>query len=149
MKRKSRKRPCRICGKWFYPDPRVGERQKTCGSKDCQRKWHTKKCSEWNRAHPQYFREIYLSKRLDDAAPPNTEIEPYSADFPVTSGKLPRKVIQEVIGAQQLIIIEYVNRLLLKSFQEVISRQLSEIMTKQDRLLDSTSSRGDSQRRGS
>ena len=149
MKRKSRKRPCRICGKWFSPDPRVGERQKTCGSKGCQRKWHTKKCSEWNRAHPQYFREIYLSKRLDDAAPPNTEIGSHSANSSVTSGKLPRKVIQEVIGVQQLIIIEYINRLLLRSFQEVIYRQLSEIMIKQDRLLDGTSSRGDSQRRGS
>lgn len=149
MKRKSRKRPCRICGKWFSPDPRVGERQKTCGSEDCQRKWHTKKCSEWNKAHPQYFREIYLSGRLDAVAPHNAEIEAHSADFSVTSGKLPRKVIQEVIGSQQLIIIEYVNRLLLKSFQEVISRQLSEIMIKQDRLLDGTSSRGDSQRRGS
>ncbi len=149
MKRKSKKRPCRICGKWFSPNPRVGERQKTCGSKDCQRKWHAKKCSEWNRAHPEYFQEIYLSKKLDAAAPPNAEIEPHSADFPVSSGKLPRKVIQEVIGAQQLIIIEYVNRLLLKSFQEVISRQLSEIRIKQDQLLDSASSRGDSQRRGS
>lgn len=149
MKRKSRKRPCRICGKWFSPDPRVGERQKTCGSKDCQRKWHTKKCSDWNKTHPQYFREIYLSKRLAAAAPANAEIEPHSADFPVTSGKLPRTVIQEVIGAQHTIIIEYINRLLLKSFQDVISRQLSEIMTKQDRLLDGTNSRGDSQRRGS
>ncbi len=149
MTQKSKKRPCRICGKWFSPNPRVGERQKTCGSKDCQRKWHAKKCSEWNRAHPEYFQEIYLSKKLDAAAPPNAEIEPHSADFPVSSGKLPRKVIQEVIGAQQLIIIEYVNRLLLKSFQEVIARQLTEIIAKQDRVLGGTSSRGDSQRRGS
>jgi len=24
MKRKSRKKPCRICGKWFLPDPGLG-----------------------------------------------------------------------------------------------------------------------------
>jgi len=30
-RRKSTKRPCRICGKWFTPHPRLGTRQKTCG----------------------------------------------------------------------------------------------------------------------
>lgn len=141
MKRKSRKRPCRICGKWFPPNPRVGERQKTCGAKDCQRKWHTKKCSEWNKKHPEYFQEIYLSKRLADADPDNSKIEAHSAGSPAKSSKLPRKAIQDVIGAQQLIIIEYINRLLLKSFQEVISRQLAEMITKQERLPGGASSR--------
>ncbi|MEA3486424.1 MAG: hypothetical protein U9R20_02080 [Thermodesulfobacteriota bacterium] len=148
MKRKIRKKPCRICGKWFSPNPRVGDRQMTCGAKDCQRKWHTKKCSEWNKTHPEYFQEIYLTKKLADD-PDNSKIEAHSAGSPVKSSKLPRKVIQEVIGTQHLIIIEYINRLLLKSFQEVISRQLLEIITKQDRLPGGTSSRGDSQRRGS
>ena len=64
QRRKSKKRPCRICRKWFKADPRVGERQKTCGSQACQDKWHAKKCAEWNGKNPSYFREIYLSKKL-------------------------------------------------------------------------------------
>jgi hypothetical protein len=149
MQRKSRKRPCRICGKWFSPNTRVGERQKTCGAKECQREWHAKKCSEWNKSHPVYFKEIYLSQKLTDADPHNGEIAAHSVDPPAKSSQLPLTVIQEVITPQQLVIIEYVNRLLLRSFKEVMVRQIAEIIKKQEQLLSSSSSRGDSRHRGS
>ena len=32
----ARKKPCRICRRWFRPDPRVGQRQRACGEPDCQ-----------------------------------------------------------------------------------------------------------------
>ena len=38
----TRKRPCRICKRWFMPHPRVKDRQKTCGNPPCQREWHRK-----------------------------------------------------------------------------------------------------------
>ncbi|MEA3416175.1 MAG: hypothetical protein U9R02_08490 [Thermodesulfobacteriota bacterium] len=37
---KPRKRPCRVCRRWFLPDGRLKNRQKTCGNPECQRKWH-------------------------------------------------------------------------------------------------------------
>jgi len=30
----------RICKKWFLPNPQPGDRQKTCGTSECQRQWH-------------------------------------------------------------------------------------------------------------
>jgi hypothetical protein len=48
--------------------------------------------------------------------------------------KLPRDVIQEVIGMQHLVIIEYVARLLLNSFKEVIRAQPIEINGKINRI---------------
>lgn len=39
-----RKRPCCICRRWFWPDPRVGSRQVTCGLPECQRELH-RRCS--------------------------------------------------------------------------------------------------------
>ena len=33
---KVRKKPCRICRRWFQPDARVGERQRACGKPECQ-----------------------------------------------------------------------------------------------------------------
>lgn len=36
----ARNRPCGVCGKWFRPDPRPGERQHTCGKPGCRREWH-------------------------------------------------------------------------------------------------------------
>ena len=36
----ARKRPCRVCRRWFQPDARLGDRQKTCGDPECKREWH-------------------------------------------------------------------------------------------------------------
>ncbi len=143
MKRKSRKRPCRICRKWFFPDPRVGDRQKTCGAKKCQTKWHGKKCTEWNQQNPAYFKEIYLGKKLAAI----DEADAKHVSFSVKSNQLPRKLIQEVIGAQHLVIIEYVNRLLSKSFQEEILCQVPEIKGEPCGLPCGGVSRGDSRQR--
>ena len=60
----SRKRPCRICGKWFSPNPRVGDRQKTCGAEECKRRWHTLQCARYNKKNREQFKESHLGKRL-------------------------------------------------------------------------------------
>jgi hypothetical protein len=57
----------------------------------------------------------------------------------------PGDVVQEVIGVQQLIIIEYIVRLLLKRVQEVIKPQLLEKQTDSGRLPPESISRGDRQ----
>jgi len=138
--RKSKKRPCRICRKWFSPDPRIGDQQKTCGSKDCQTKWHAKKCHDWNKKNKAYFKEIYLNKKLAAI----NEADHKIVSSPVKSSQLPRKFIQEVIGAQQLVIIEYVNQLLFRSFKEVILSQLIGINKQPEELLNKEISRADS-----
>lgn len=130
--RKSKKRPCRICRKWFTPDPRLGDRQKTCGKETCKRKWHAKKCAEWNKKNRSYFQAIYLGSKLEfSKAPSQSESRLQPSSNPNKKGpimppssrstlELPRDVIQDVIGVQPLIIIEYVSQLLVRSFKEVI-----------------------------
>ena len=150
-----KKRPCRICRKWFKPNPRVGERQKTCGDQLCQQKWHTKQCSNWNRNNSAYFREIYLSKKLG-AATTSDEVNQAVTDIDSSdisrahsakSSKLPINLIQEVIGAQHLVIIQYLTRLLFKRFQEEMQAQLLEITAEARRLPLEDISRGDSSNR--
>lgn len=134
-RRTSKKRPCRICRKWFTPDPRVGDRQKTCGDHECMRKWHTKKCAEWNRNNRKCAQENYLHDKLAQAvgesddtkktpAAGSASIPPVSTSYSASFPQLPRCLVQEVIGAQQLVIIEYIARQLFKAVQEVISRQV-------------------------
>ncbi len=119
-----KKRPCRICGKWYRPNPRVGDSQKTCSDPDCKREWHKKQCARWNKSNKEYFKAIYLSKKLE-------EVKKNSAVSDEVQGKnltlpprlklgLPRKEVQEAIGLQHLVIIEYIAQLLMKRFQEVI-----------------------------
>ena len=105
-KNKNRKRPCRICRKWFTPDPRLGERQKTCGGTECQRQWHAKKCRQWNKKNRSYFEEIYLEKCLAscEAGEKQATATPVAPNAPAS---LPAKVVQEEIGIQQFVIIRY------------------------------------------
>jgi len=127
-----KKRPCRICRKWFTPDPRVGDRQKTCGDPECMRRWHAKKCAEWNKKNRTCAQENYLydklaraTKQSEDSkkvSSANTPAKPLPAFFP----QLPRCLIQEVMGVQQFVIIEHITQQLFRAVQEVISIQHTE-----------------------
>ena len=151
----SRKRPCRICGKWFMPNPRLGDRQKTCGADACKQQWHAAKCTEWNRRNRVYFKEIYLRSRLEppgnDAAAPLSSPCSSSPSRANTAARgpsplhLPREAIQEVMGTQQLVIIEYIVRVLLRGVQEVIGGQHLEMPDEFQLLLAASSLRGNSQ----
>lgn len=144
-----KKRPCRICRKWFAPNPRVGNRQKTCGAKECQDKWHAKKCSQWNRQNRACFQATNLSKKLQAVQNQETAIGKPPPRLPKSgiSPKLPQEVIQEVIGVQQFVIAEYLSQVLLRSVQEVIRVQHADILEEVKRLPPRGYSRGDSQKR--
>ena len=122
-----RKRPCRICRRWFIPNPRVKDRQKTCGDPGCQRKWHKKRCTEWNRRNPDYFKANYLQKKIIAATEPPHQSPSFKLNNRLKSG-LPLSYVQEVISIQHLIIIEYFGQLLFRRFQEVLRAQLT-VMT--------------------
>jgi hypothetical protein len=154
QKRHGIKRPCRICKKWFLPNPRLRDRQKTCGTPECQRQWHIRKCAEWNLKNRSCARESYLRGRLESLAPafnsPSsptpTSPPPPLKPSPQRASPLdyPLKVVKEVIGAQQLVIIEYIVRLLIRRVQEVIKPQLSGIQADFGLLPPELISRGDS-----
>jgi hypothetical protein len=136
-RRPARKRPCRICRRWFLPDSRLKDRQMTCGEVECKRQWHRKKCTEWNRQNPDYFRSNYLQKKLD-AAEATVTSKPFDKQMGQPRSRfrsgLPLKYVQEVIGAQHLIIIEYLAQLLLRRFQEAFKSQAT-VNTRQMRQL--------------
>ena len=127
-----RKRPCRICRRWFSPHPRLKDRQMTCGEQACKREWHRRKCAEWNRENSELIKRERLVHKLKavtagsgqakvtDDAPPSTA-PPQSALR--TEHLLP--LAQEVIAAQIAVIIEYLLRHLKRRAQEVMRRQVT------------------------
>ena len=149
-KRPSRKRPCRICRRWFLPDPRLKGRQMTCGDAHCKGQWHKKKCQEWNLKNKDYFRSNYLHKKLDalsrdeqatQTLPPESRcLVPLKNRL--NSG-LPLSYVQEVIGIKHLIIIEYLAQLLVRRFQEALRGQPLVTTGKLSRLPEVVVSRGD------
>jgi hypothetical protein len=127
-----KKRPCRICRRWFMPNPRVKDRQMTCGDPDCMDEWHRRKCREWNRKNSDYFRANYLQKKLSAACRSGTppSLQPKTR----LKSELPHLFVQEVISIQHLIIIEYFGQLLYRRFQEVLRAQPTVITRKTGRL---------------
>lgn len=113
-----KKRPCRVCRRWFVPNPRLKDRQKTCGNARCKKEWHRRKCAEWNKNNPDYFKSNYLQKKLDAA----------TAKIPQPKSRLksglPLGYVQEVIGIEHVVIIEYFGQLLFRRFQGVLRGQV-------------------------
>ena len=89
--RMTRKRCC-FCGRWYVPDRRVGDRQRTCSRRVCRkrrkgranRKWHKEnpgyekgmrdKRKVWREAHPGYWRR-YRSSHPEYVARDNARRE--------------------------------------------------------------------------
>ena len=50
---------CLFCGRYFTPDYRVGERQKSCGRPDCNKARKKKAQDAWTEKNPGYFQGRY------------------------------------------------------------------------------------------
>jgi hypothetical protein len=100
------------------PNPRLKDRQKSCGNARCKKEWHRRKCAQWNKNNPDYFKSNYLQNKLD--ATPGKTPQPKSR---LKSG-LPLGYVQEVIGIEHVVIIEYFGQLLFRRFKEVLRGQV-------------------------
>ncbi len=123
----TRKRPCRICRRWFVPNPRLKERQMTCGTAKCQRQWHKKKCAQWNRKNTDYFKTNYLQKKIDTATQCRGDPEATLPAKPLDkvpasrmNTGMPLEYVKEVIGVQLVIIHEYLAQLLDRRWHKTI-----------------------------
>jgi hypothetical protein len=57
----SKTKICKYCGKSFTPDPRVGDRQKCCGSPVCKSERKKEADRNWRKKNPEYFKGRYES----------------------------------------------------------------------------------------
>lgn len=115
-----RKRPCSICRKWFQPIPQQINRQKTC-SPACQNELHRRQCEEWNRKNKAYFKNNYLTDKLDvidqqeQSKDPPADQTARPKNPPVfflpqshqTDPILPMDVIVAHLGRKHAVIIQY------------------------------------------
>ena len=115
-----RKRPCRICRRWFLPNPRLKDRQMTCGQVQCQRKWHLRKCAEWNSKNSDYFKANYLQKKIDAAIEARGDPEMIHSKLPTIRMQtgMPLEYVKELIGVQHVIIHEYLGQLLNRKWHK-------------------------------
>ncbi len=116
------KRPCSICHKWFQPDVRQKDRQKTCGCPKCQKELHRRNCHNWNKRNKEDFANNYLEKKLaqvepkivneKNKKPPPDPIHSEIAQIPLPTSPfvLPVEIITKEYGVRNLVIIQYLVR---------------------------------------
>jgi hypothetical protein len=112
-----RKRPCRICHRWFQPDPRVGDRQRVCSSAGCQVARRQKTQASWRERNPDYFGARRLKERAANAAPPPA-LPPEPLRVPPPLNRLPWDVAQDEFGHQGADFLGLFGRVLLGAVQD-------------------------------
>ena len=142
-----RKRPCCVCGKWFRPDPRVGERQKACSSPECQRQRRSKTQRLWRRGNPAYFTERRLRERNEG----DRDVEPLRVPSPLS--QLPWDLAQDEIGGKASDFIGVLGKMLVTYVQDQMNtkhvdntgesdRDLNEVGKTRDGLCQNTQPNG-------
>ena len=99
-----KKRPCRVCGTWFEPNPRAGDRQHTCSDAACQRARNRKACRRWRAKSDTKERQLRKKMR---AAKPDIPADLVS---PVTHEQW--DVVRHAVPPKVLVVLKEVIRLL-------------------------------------
>ena len=107
----ARKRPCRICRRWFRPDNRVGERQRACGEPDCQKARRQKTQASWRDRNPGYATAHRITQRNQDES-----AEPLRTPPPLN--QLPWDLAKDQFGGQGADFIGVVSALILRAVKD-------------------------------
>ena len=111
-----KKCPCRVCRKWYRPDPRLGERQRTCGEEACKREWNLRLCANRRSRERMNDRGNRLRDRLQDVGIENLGKEPDRA--------LNMKAVRHSIDPEVLVLVEEVARVTREWVRHSIPVQL-------------------------
>ena len=57
------RRRCPFCRRWYHPDPRLNQRQKTCGQPECRQKQKRKSNQQWRAKN--YFCNPYAQQQKE------------------------------------------------------------------------------------
>jgi hypothetical protein len=114
----SRHKPCCICRRWFLPDVRVGNRQRTCGRPECKDALRKKNQSSWRRQNPDYFVAWRIQMRAA------SERRPEDLRFSPPLQKLPWDIAQDEFGAKGADFIGSMGKLLLQTAKSQLKGQI-------------------------
>jgi hypothetical protein len=114
-----KKRPCCECRRWFMPDARVGDRQRSCGGPECRRAVHRRADAAWHARHPEYDRARRWQAKLDAVGAGSAG---GAARRPPPLNRVPWDIAQDAMGAQACVIVEELAGLLVRHAQDEMRR---------------------------
>jgi hypothetical protein len=114
----TKKKPCRICRRWFRPDVRVGSRQHTCNRPECQAARRKRTQANWCARNPDYFTAWRIQARDGGEGTP----EPLRLPSPLTS--LPWDIAQAELGPKGADFVGIMGALLLRATKDQFKGQI-------------------------
>jgi len=96
----ARKRPCRICRRWFRPDSRGGVRQRACHAPECQTARRQKTQASWRSRNPGYTIAWRIDRRATQVPQP-----PEPLRLPAPLDQLPWEFAKDQFGVQRAAFI--------------------------------------------
>jgi hypothetical protein len=117
----SRKQPCRICGRWYLPDPRARAWQRTCERATCRRERHRRSCASWHERNPDYDREERLRRRLRLCELPATRPVDPLAGSPLL--RLNRQTARDAVGLEVIVVLEETGQVLWQGVRDAVRGQ--------------------------
>ena|SRR5258708_1195188 len=112
-RKKSKKRPCSICRRWFVPNPRVGARQRACEKPECQGARRKKSQAAWRKRNPDYFMGHRIQARGALLRQP-----PEPLRLPSPLKELPWDLAQSQFGVQGADFLGVMSKLILRAAQD-------------------------------
>src|SRR5207245_1918765 len=111
---------------WFWPDVRVGKRQRTCGP-GCRRRRHERIDRRWRERHADYDRARRLGEKVarsEQRGGADRVVRPPPLE------KVPWDVLQDAMGIKATVIIADLARLLASHAQDAMHPQVLESTVK-------------------
>ena len=105
----TKKRPCRNCKRWFYPDPRVGGRQRTCGKAECQAERRRQTQANWRRRNLGYGVGYRIDQRHCEG-----DSDAELLQVPAPLNKLPWDIAKDQFGGKGADFIAVMGKYLLR-----------------------------------
>ncbi len=99
----ARKRPCKICRRWFKPNPRSSHRQQACSNRTCQKERHRRNCGVINNTNRDSERAHRARQKFQKppAKKPDTS---HSRSTPVNQVCWP--AVQKAVGVEVAVLAE-------------------------------------------
>jgi len=113
-----RKRPCRICGRWFQVHPRAGDRQRVCSAAACQRERHRRACQRWRQQEASAERRHRVRQRI------RVDSDQETSRAEGLAGRLAWDAVRDAVGLEVAVIIEEVVRLLEDAVRDAVCGQV-------------------------
>lgn len=117
-----RKKKCSECPCWFWPDPRVRRRQKTC-SKECAKKRHLRIDGRWRQRNPGYERGRRLGERQPGGAKKKIGVVPR----PQPLERVDWGLVQDEMGIKHAEILADLARVQAAYSREIAAQAKDEI----------------------